>query len=70
MTQNGTLIAYYECRRADSDWADIDIKIIRSCDRGDNWETVDIIKSGSNTLNNPVMIVKDDTVHLLYCKKL
>lgn len=68
MTNRDTLIAYYECRRADSDWADTDIKIIRSETGGDTWETVDIIKSGGNTLSNPVMMVNGDTIHLLYCK--
>ena len=68
MTNHDTLIAYYECRRSDSDWADTDIKIIRSEDCGDTWETVDIIKSGGNTLSNPVMVVNGDTIHLLYCK--
>ena len=27
ITENGTLLAYYECRKSNSDWAEIDIKI-------------------------------------------
>ena len=66
ITENSTLLAYYECRRTNSDWADIDIKIIRSTDRGQSWQTVDVIESNGNTLNNPVMIVKGCEIHLLF----
>ena len=68
-TERGTLLAYYECRReTSSDWAAIDLKIIRSTDGGNTWETVAILHGDGNTLNNPVMIVEGDTVHFLYCK--
>jgi len=67
-TEKGTLLAYYECRREFSDWADIDLKIIRSSDNGETWTTVKIIPSAGNTLNNPVMIVHGEDIHLLYCK--
>ena len=30
LTEKGTLIGYYECRDSTSDWARIDLKIIRS----------------------------------------
>lgn len=66
-TQRGTLLAYYECRRSMSDWADIDIKVIRSTDEGKTWQTVKTICGHENTLNNPVMIVDSDRVHFLYC---
>ena len=39
VTEKGTLLRYCECRRSVSDWADIDIKISRSCDGGESWET-------------------------------
>lgn len=68
LSDKGTLLGYYECRRSLSDWADIDIKIIRSTDKGETFETAQIIKSGGNTLNNPVMIVDGDVIHFLYCK--
>ena len=68
VTQNGTLIAYYECRSSLSDWAMIDIKIIISTDKGESWHTVKVIHGNGDTLNNPVMFVKENTVHLLYCK--
>ena len=68
-TPQKTLLAYYECRRGDSsDWAEIDLKVIRSCDRGDSWETVAVIKGAGNTLNNPVMIVEDKKIHFLFCQ--
>lgn len=68
ITEKGTLLAYYECRRSHSDWADIDIKVIRSTDEGDSWETVTVIESGGNTLNNPVMFVNGEEIHFLHIK--
>lgn len=68
ITEKGTLLAYYECRRTHDDWADIDIKVIRSTDEGDSWETVTVIESGGNTLNNPVMFVKGEEIHFLHIK--
>lgn len=67
-TEENTLVAYYECRKSDSDWAEIDIKIIRSTDKGYNWTEAKIIESQGNTLNNPVMIVNNGIIHLLYCE--
>lgn len=66
ITENGTLLAYYECRKTNSDWADIDIKVIRSTDEGATWQTVNVIEGNGNTLNNPVMFVKDEELHLLF----
>lgn len=68
ITKKQTLLGYYECRRTASDWADIDIKIIRSTDKGDTWQTAYTIYGEGNTLNNPVMIIDNDTIHFLYCK--
>lgn len=68
VTRSGALLAYYECRADASDWADIDIKIIRSEDGGDSWQTVAIVKGEGSTLNNPVMIVDGEIIHFLYCK--
>ena len=66
ITEKGTLLGYYECRRTDSDWADIDLKIIRSTDRGESWTAVKLFESGGDTLNNPVMIVHGEKIHLLF----
>ena len=66
-TQAGTLLAYYECRNELSDWAQIDLKVIRSTDGGETWQTVKLIEGKGHTLNNPVMVVKEETIHFLYC---
>ena len=66
VTEKGTLLAYYECRKTNSDWADIDIKVIRSTDEGDIWKTATVIKGNGNTLNNPVMFVKNQELHFLF----
>lgn len=68
MTNKQTLIGYYECRKTHSDWADIDIKVIRSTDHGENWETTFVVEGKGNTLNNPMMIVDGEVIHFLYCK--
>ena len=67
-TEKGTLLRYCECRRSCGDWADIDIKIDRSTDEGKTWETVLLIKSNGNTLNNPVIFVNGEQLVFLYCK--
>ena len=68
ITENGALLRYCECRRSPDDWADIDIKIDRSADMGKNWDTVLLLKSSGNTLNNPVMFVDGEQLVFLYCK--
>lgn len=68
VTEKGTLLAYYECRRTNDDWADIDIKVIRSTDEGTTWNTVTMIPGHGNTLNNPVMFVKDEELHFLFLR--
>ncbi|MBD2868987.1 sialidase family protein [Paenibacillus arenilitoris] len=37
VTHDGTLIAYCEARTTTSDWADIDILMMRSTDNGQTW---------------------------------
>lgn len=67
-TEKESLVRYCECRRSRSDWADIDIKVSRSVDGGESWETVLLIESGGNTLNNPVMFSDGDRLVFLYCR--
>lgn len=66
--EKGDLYAYYECRKALSDWAQIDLKIQKSTDGGKVWREVLRIPGNGETLNNPVMFVKDGTLHFLYCE--
>ena len=69
-TSLNTLLSYYECRKGSaSDWAEIDLVIKRSCNRGDSWETVGVISGEGETLNNPVMIAQGDKIHFLFCKQ-
>jgi hypothetical protein len=74
VTYDGTLIAYCEARKTGSDWADIDILMVRSTDSGQTWSAPVKLVDGvstQNTMNNPVMIAERDsnTVHLLYSKE-
>ncbi len=68
-TDNDTLIACYEMRKSESDWAIIDIGMRKSSDGGKVWSEVKILVSseGVNTVNNPVMICDGDELHFLYC---
>ena len=70
-TAQGTLLAYCEARRRDSDWAEIDILLHRSTDGGRSFSAPVVLASGTSmkkTVNNPVMIAgRDGTVHFLYC---
>lgn len=68
VTPEGTLLRYCECRKGQSDWASIDLKISRSTDGGETWETVLWVMGEGDTLNNPVMIAGGERVHFLYCK--
>ena len=68
LTSKKTLIACYEWRRELSDWSKIDLKFIRSTDGGETWENVKIIYGDTHTLNNPVFIIKGETVHFLFCE--
>lgn len=67
-TGKGSLLAYYECRKTDSDWSEIDLKVSRSTDDGESWKTVKMINGNGKTLNNPVMTVNGNALHLLYCE--
>ena len=70
-TARGTVLAYCEARRGDSDWAEIDILLRRSTDGGRVFSAPVVLASGTamnKTVNNPVMIAgRDGTAHFLYC---
>lgn len=68
-TAEGALIGAYECRRgSDSDWAQIDLKLIRSEDGGESWQTVALFCGDGKTQNNPVLFAEGTRVSLLFCK--
>ena len=71
VTQNDTVLAYWEARRTnDTDEGDTDIMILRSANSGENFESVLTIESPAETcLTNPMMIVGNDgTIHLFYAE--
>ena len=68
LTGAGNMIAYYEARKEWSDWGHIDIVVLKTQDDGKSWKQVNKICGNGNTMNNPVMISKDDTIHFLYCE--
>ena len=68
VTEKKSILCYYEARSDFMDWADIDIKVLRSTDGGETFETVLVIDGEGDTLNNPVMIVKGEVIHFLYLR--
>lgn len=68
LTDKKTLVAYYECRSEYSDWAQIDIKVIRSTDGGNTFEKTLLVAGEGDTLNNPVMVQKDGIIHFMYLR--
>ncbi len=71
VTKKDTLLAYYEARKTNSDWAKIDIVLLRSTDGGRSFSKPVCLAGGvekNQTVNNPVMIAgNDNTIHFLYC---
>ena len=68
LTPKKSLLAYYECRRKKGDWAPIDLKIMRSTDNGKTWHTTLLFPGQGNTLNNPVLIVDGNLLHMLFLR--
>ena len=70
MTKKGTLLAFCEGRiGTSSDWADMDLLMRRSTDKGKSWEPHIVIapREGNKPTSNPTPIVDSDgTIHLLY----
>lgn len=67
VTAKGTILLVYECRSEHSDWAEIDIAIRRSADKGKTFSERNIVVFGNGkTVNNPVLIADTDKVLLLW----
>lgn len=70
-TKSGAILAYFEARMSDSDWADMDIIMLRSEDGGETFSGPFVLAEGSETgrtVNNPVMLQgADGVIHFLYC---
>ena len=70
VTSKGTLLLYCEARQNSSDWAMMDILLIRSTDNGKTFSNPTALASGNekyNTVNNPVMMQdKNGRIHFLY----
>jgi len=70
-TKSGAILAYFEARMSGSDWADMDIILLRSEDGGETFTEPFVLAEGSETgrtVNNPVMLQgADGVIHFLYC---
>lgn len=70
MTKKGTLLAFCEGRiGTSSDWADMDLLMRRSTDKGKTWNPNQVIASrqgGTPTSNATPIVDRDGTVHLIY----
>lgn len=68
ISENGVIYVAFECREDESDWAKIDMRIMKSTDEGASFQEIKKICGKGETLNNPLLIAKGDTVHFLYCE--
>lgn len=70
ITKKGTLLAFCEGRvNSASDWADIDMLMRRSTNKGASWEPQKVIaprQAGQPTSNPTPIVDQDGTIHLLY----
>ena len=67
-TKGGDLYAYCECRKIESDWAEIDLLVQRSTDGGGQYTEILKILGEGHTLNNPMMVEKDGRLYFFYCR--
>lgn len=67
ISSSGEIFVAYECRTGSSDWAEIDLRVLKSTDGGNSFAQVLLLKGSGQTLNNPVLITNGNTVHFLYC---
>lgn len=72
VTDKGTLLAYCEARKSTSDWALMDILLVRSENHGKTFSEPIVLACGTEkhkTVNNPVMVQdKNGRIHFLYCE--
>ena len=68
VSKGGSLYVACECREDHSDWANIDLQMWKSVDGGQSFVEILTILGNGNTMNNPVLIVKEEMVHFLYCE--
>ena len=69
ISEQGIIYVAFECREDDSDWANIDLRIMKSADNGDSFSEVHKVYGNGKTMNNPVLVVKGDAIHFLYCEE-
>ena len=77
-TESGKLLAYYECRKTEDDWAAIDIALKTSTDGGEIWSSDRVLVEGKGkNVNNPVMLADgadilfmwQEEYHRTFCRK-
>lgn len=70
VTDQGTVLTYYEARRGFADWSAIDICMRKSTDNGKTWSERRVIVDGEcrYTINNPVMFADGNTIHFLWLR--
>ena len=62
VTPKGTVLAFCEGRRRDSDTGNIDIVLKRSFNNGNTWEPLQVVRDdSSNTCGNPCPVVDRET---------
>lgn len=69
VSDQGVLYVAFECRQDASDWADIDLCIMKSVDGGVSFQEIKKIYGQGKTMNNPVLFLRGDTLIFMYCQE-
>ena len=66
-TDSGKILAYYESRKSESDWAAIDIAIKSSSDGGQTWsDDIILVYGEGKTVNNPIMFADKSEILFMW----
>lgn len=69
VSPKGDIYVAFECREEASDWANIDLCILKSTDAGVSFQEIKKIYGHGKTMNNPVLVQQDDAVLFIYCEE-
>lgn len=67
ISDTGDIYIAFECREDASDWANIDLCIMKSTDGGESFREIRKIPGNGKTMNNPVLLWENDKLHFVYC---
>ena len=67
ISPRGVIYVAFECRMDTSDWANIDLRVMKSTDGGASFRQILKVPGQGKTLNNPVLLLDGEILHFVYC---